>query len=55
MQENTKEKEYIAIPLCRYGGQSPEDNRKQAGAFQVTCTAMSSEKCRGIFIQEVTT
>ena len=37
MQENTKEKEYIAIPLCRYGGQSPEKNlnsTKEEIAFQ---------------------
>ena len=45
MQENTKEKEYIAIPLCRYGRQLPKNNHKQIGAFRVTCTAMSSEKC----------
>ena len=51
MQENTKEKEYIAIPLCRYGRQLPEDNRKRVGAFQVTCTAMSSEKYRGILFR----
>ncbi len=54
MQENTKENEYIAATLCRYGGQSPKDNHKQVGAFRVTCTAMSSEKCRGILFRRYT-
>ena len=44
-----------SFSACRYGRQLPENNHKQVGAFRVTCTAMSSEKCRGIFIQEVTT
>ena len=38
MQENTKEKEYIAIPLCRYGGQSPERKliqQKKKSHFEV--------------------